>query len=147
MSVTNVRRDGGYIQNAEELTGPFGAALAEGKLIVQRCLDCSALIMYPKYRCPTCFSGNLGWQQVSGAGTLATFTILRYGPPSSFDVEAPYCIGVVKLDEGPQLMCRMHPGADGTWDHYVCEQRVNFVPADAAEVAERPAAWFSAALG
>lgn len=136
--------DTGYIQNADELTGPFAAALAEGNLIVQKCNDCAALIMYPKYRCPECFSGNLGWQQVSGEGQLLTFTVLRMGPPSTFQVEAPYGIGIVKLDEGPQLMCRLHPGADGTWDHYVCDQRVRFASADAVEIAERAAAWFTA---
>ncbi|HEY2834080.1 MAG TPA: OB-fold domain-containing protein [Sporichthyaceae bacterium] len=137
--------DTGYIQNADELTGPFAAALAEGRLIVQKCNDCATAIMYPKYRCPNCFSGSLDWQQVSGAGQLQTFTILRMGAPSAFDVEPPYCIGIVKLDEGPQLMCRLHPGADGTWNSYVCDQRVSFAPADAAEVAQRPAAWFTAA--
>jgi hypothetical protein len=81
---------------------------------------------------------------VSGGGQLQTFTILRMGAPSSFDVEPPYCIGIVKLDEGPQLMCRLRPGADGTWDSYTCDQRVGFAPADAAEVAVRPAAWFRA---
>ena len=137
--------DTGYIQNADELTGPFAAALAEGRLIVQKCNDCAALIMYPKYRCASCFSGRLGWQDVSGEGQLQTFTILRMGPPSTFKVEAPYAIGIVRLDEGPQLMCRLHPGPDGTWDSYVCDQRVRFAPADAAEVTERPAAWFAAA--
>ncbi len=145
MATADVLKDTGYIQNDTELTGPFAAALAKGNLIVQKCNDCAALIMYPKYRCPACFSGSLGWEQVSGAGQLQTFTILRYGPPSSFDVEAPYGIGIVKLDEGPQLMCRLHPGPDGTWDHYVCNQRVSFAPADAAEIAERAAAWFTAA--
>lgn len=134
-----------FIQSDTELTGPFYDALAQGTLIVQKCGDCATLTMYPKYRCPACFSGNLGWQQVAGGGTLQTFTVLRYGPPSSFAVEAPYCIGIVKLDEGPQLMCRMHPGADGTWDAYVCDQRVAFAPADAAEIVERAAAWFTAA--
>jgi uncharacterized OB-fold protein len=137
--------DTGYIQNEAELTGPFAAALAEGRLIVQKCNDCAALIMYPKYRCPSCFGGHLGWQQVSGGGQLQTFTVLRMGAPSSFDVEPPYCIGIVKLDEGPQLMCRLHPDAEGTWDSYACDQRVSFAPAEAAEVAQRPAAWFATA--
>jgi uncharacterized OB-fold protein len=75
---------------------------------------------------------------------LQTFTILRAGAPSAFDVEPPYCIGIVRLDEGPQLMGRLRPGSDGSWDHYACDQRVTFAPADAAEIAVRPAAWFEA---
>lgn len=137
--------DTGYIQNDTELTGPYSAALAEGRLTVQKCGACSALIMYPKYRCPECFSGELGWQDVSGEATLLTYTVLRFAPPSSFDVDPPYAIGIVRLAEGPQLMCRLHPGEDGTWEQYACDQKVTFSGADAAEIAERPTAWFTAA--
>ena len=138
--------DTGYIQNDTELTGPFAAALAEGKLIVQKCNDCSALIMYPKYRCPLVLQRQP--RLAAGGRRRARCRPSRscaYGPPSSFAVEAPYGIGIVKLDEGPQLMCRLQPGPDGTWDHYVCDQRVSFSPADPAEIAERAAAWFTAA--
>lgn len=131
------------INNAEQLTGPFGEALARGELIVQRCEDCSALIMYPKYRCPRCFSSALAWAPVEGNGELLTYTVLRAGAPSRFAVEPPYCIGIVRLDEGPQLMGRLHPAQDGTWEAYACGQRVRFAPAPADEVAERPAAWFA----
>jgi uncharacterized OB-fold protein len=39
-----------FIQSDVELTEPFYGALAQGKLIVQKCSDCATLIMYPKYR-------------------------------------------------------------------------------------------------
>ncbi len=134
-----------FIQNVEELRGPFVAALMQGRLMVQKCLDCSALTMYPKYRCPVCFSSNLNWEMVTGKGQLLSFTILRAGAPSAFDVEPPYGIGIVKLDEGPQLMGRLAHAPDGTWDHYRCDQRVEFFRVPAREIAERPAAWFTAA--
>jgi len=133
-----------YIENSEQLTVPFGEALARGELIVQKCNSCGELIMYPKYRCPSCFGNDLGWHRASGRAQLLTYTVLRFGAPSSFDVEPPYAIGIVRLEEGPQLTGRLHPGTDGTWDHYRCDEPVAFTPADAAEVAERPAAWFAA---
>lgn len=136
-----------YIENSEQLTGPFGEGLARGELIVQKCNSCSELIMYPKYRCPSCFGNDLDWHTTNGQGQLLTYTVLRFGAPSSFDVEPPYAIGIVKLEEGPQLMGRLHPGPDGTWDHYRCDEPVTFVPVDAAEVAERPTAWFAAPQG
>jgi uncharacterized OB-fold protein len=133
------------INNVDELTGPYAEALGRGELFVQRCADCDAKIMYPKYRCPACFSDNLGWVTVTGEGELQTFTVLRMGAPSAFAVDPPYAIGVVRLDEGPQLMARLHADDNGGWDHYACGQRVRFQPADAAEVAARPAAWFGVA--
>lgn len=133
-----------YIENADQLTGPFGEALSAGRLDVQQCNSCNELIMYPKYRCPTCFGNDLGWFTTAGKGTLQTFTILRAAAPSTFHVEVPYGIGIVKLDEGPQLMGRLHPGADGTWDHYRCDAPVVFKAVAAEEIAERPAAWFEA---
>lgn len=135
-----------FIQSADELKRPFVAALMQNRLMVQKCKDCENLTMYPKYRCPACFSANMGWAIAGGGGQLLTFTILRAGAPSAFEVEPPYGIGVVRLDEGPQLMGRLYPGEDGTWDHYRCDMRVEFrSPQGTAEIAERPAAWFLAA--
>lgn len=134
-----------YIENAEQLTGPFNAALSEGRLTVQECNTCGELIMYPKYRCPGCFGSDLGWKDVSGKATLLTYTVLRFGAPSAFDVEVPYGIGIVRLDEGPQLTCRLHANVEGGWDHYRCDAAVEFTPVSAEEIAERPAAWFSVA--
>ena len=133
-----------YIENAYQLTGPFSDALSRGELIVQKCNGCDARIMYPKYRCPVCFGNDLDWITSTGNGTLLTFTVLRAAPPSAFKVDVPYGIGIVKLEEGPQLMARLHPGPNGGWDHYRCDERVVFAPAEAREIAERPAAWFKA---
>ena len=133
-----------YIENADQLTGPFGEALSRGALAVQSCNSCDAKIMYPKYRCPVCFGNDLVWHTTNGKGILLTYTVLRAAAPTSFKVDVPYGIGIVRLEDGPQLMCRLHPGPDGTWDHYRCDEPVVFTPAEADEIAQRPAAWFSA---
>lgn len=127
-----------------DLTAPYYAALADWRLVVQRCNDCQALIMYPKYRCPGCGSADLGWATSAGVGTLHSFTVLRLGAPSGYEDDLPYAMGVVKLDEGVQLLGRLHPGADGTWAHYRCDGRVRFRPIDVAQATARPTAWFEA---
>jgi uncharacterized OB-fold protein len=126
-----------------DLSGPYYDALGSGTLQVQLCGDCGTHIMYPRYRCPQCFSSNLGWTEVEGRGTLQTFTVLRMGSPSGYEGDLPYALGVIRLDEGAQLLARLWPDQDGTWDAYACEDRVVFRSADAAEVAKRPAAWFT----
>ena len=128
-----------------DLTVDYYEALAKGQLVVQECGDCGALIMYPRYRCTECFSSNLGWRQVSGAGSLHSFTVQRMGAPSGYEGDLPYANGIVRLDEGPQLLCRLWPGEDGTWDHYRCDDRVTFRSADPVEIARRPAPWFTRA--
>ncbi|MGW5110646.1 Zn-ribbon domain-containing OB-fold protein [Nocardia sp. NPDC004123] len=108
------------------LTEQYYAALERGELVIQQCGDCAAPIMYPKYLCPVCGSTDLGWTPAAGGGTLHSFTIQRIGAPTGFEADLPYTLGVVKLDEGVQLLARLRPGADGEWDHYRCDMRVRF---------------------
>ena len=128
-----------------DLTIDYYAHLAAGRLAVQQCGDCGHKIMYPRYRCTECFSSNLGWSEETGEGILHSFTIQRLGAPSDFGAKGPYAVGIVKLDAGPQMLGRLWPGEDGTWDHYRCDGRVVFKPAGADEIVEHPAAWFSTA--
>jgi len=64
------------------------------------------------------------------------------GAPEGFEQDLPYAIGVVKLDEGVQMLGRLVPDADGTWASYACDQRVEFKATSPEQVAQRPCAWF-----
>ena len=46
---------------------------------------------------------NLEWREVSGKGTLYSFTDIHVAPPGFEDL-APYMIGVIELDEGVRMM-------------------------------------------
>jgi len=48
-------------------------------------------------------SPNFEFTQYSGKGTLQTHTLIT-APPSGFEAEAPYHIGVVDLEEGGRLL-------------------------------------------
>jgi uncharacterized OB-fold protein len=122
-----------------ELTDEYYAALGRGELVIQRCRDCSTNIMYPKYACPSCSGSELDWVLSGGTGTLHSYTVQRVGAPSGFEAELPYAVGVVKLDDGVQLLGRLHPDPDGGWDAYRCDDRVEF---HAAPDRDRPIAWF-----
>jgi uncharacterized OB-fold protein len=128
-----------------DLTVDYYASLADGRLTVQQCGDCGQKIMYPRYRCTNCFSSNLDWADDTGEGVLHSFTIQRLGAPTEFGADGPYAVGIVKLDSGPQMLGRLWPNEDGTWDHYTCDDRVVFRSAAADEIAQHPAAWFAAA--
>jgi len=113
--------------------------LARGELLVQRCEDCDKPNMYPRYACPHCQSEQLGWQRATGVGTLHSFTVVRTGSPIGFEGELPYALGVVKLEEGVQLLARLVPDDDGAWSDYTCDAPVEFAPSvgDGSSVA-----WF-----
>ena len=121
----------------------FRAGLARGELLLQKCNDCGKLNMYPRHACPHCQSLSLGWQRSSGRGILHSFTVLRAGAPEGFESELPYALGIIKLDEGVQMLARLTPEADGDWRGYQCDDRVEFEPAAAERVALRPCAWFA----
>ena len=125
----------------------FRAGLSAGDLLVQHCQDCGKLNMWPRYACPHCQSEHLGWFKSAGRGSLHSFCVLRQGAPEGHEEDLPYAIGVVKLDEGVQLAVRLEPQSDGDWSGYQCDDRVEFVAVDAAQIEKRPCATFRRAPG
>ncbi len=124
------------------LVAEFRAGLSAGELLVQKCNSCGKPNMYPRYACPHCQSEALGWQKASGKGVLMSYTVLRMGAPEGFEADLPYAIGVVKLNEGVQILCRLVADANGDWLSYKCDDPVVFAPATAESIARRPCAWF-----
>lgn len=106
----------------------FREGLAEGQLRIQVCDQCAKPNMWPRYACPRCQSEALTFQTASGQGVLHSFTVLRAGAPEGFEDELPYALGVVKLEEGVQLLARLVPDADGDWSGYRCDDVVEFSP-------------------
>ena len=80
---------------------PFYNACAAGKLVLQRCQSCGHVLFYPRTHCDACQSDQLVWENASGAGTIASYTVVRRGV--SADFEAPYVIEMIYLDEGTRL--------------------------------------------
>lgn len=125
-----------------KIVAEFRAGLAGGELLIQQCDDCGKPNMYPRYACPHCQSEALGWVRSAGRGTLHSFCVLRQGAPDGFENDLPYAIGVVKLDEGVQLLARLAPHGEDDWSAFQCDDRVEFVAVDAAEVERRHCATF-----
>jgi uncharacterized OB-fold protein len=124
------------------IVSDFRNGLAAGKLLIQNCEECGKPNMWPRYACPHCQSENLGWVESAGKGLLHSFCVLRQGAPEGYEGDLPYAIGVVKLDEGVQLLVRLEPNAPDDWSAYQCDDRVEFVAVDAAAIEKRPCARF-----
>ncbi len=82
---------------------PFWSGLIEEKIRLQQCDDCSAWVYYPRSHCPECLSSNLTWKEVSGEGTLYSFTVANQATAPQFTGEEPQLIGVVELVEGVRV--------------------------------------------
>jgi uncharacterized OB-fold protein len=90
---------------AMTLKGFFERAAA-GEITAIRCVRCTALSIPPREFCPSC--GARDWQTapLSGAGTVASYTIIRVAP-KRFAGEAPYAIAQVRLAEGVSVLARI----------------------------------------
>ncbi|MBW6464876.1 MAG: Zn-ribbon domain-containing OB-fold protein [Brevefilum sp.] len=85
----------------------FFTALETDQLIGSHCLDCGAMVVPQRGICPRCLGSNTEIVSLSGKGTLLAFTVI-YVPSlmmaqAGYDAKNPYCVGVVKLDEGPKI--------------------------------------------
>ncbi len=86
-----------------ETSRPFWDGLKEHRVRLQQCEDCGHWIFFPRAHCPACASRRLAWRDVSGEGTLYTFTVARVPTLPEFTDEMPQLLAVVQLDEGPHL--------------------------------------------
>ena len=95
--------------SARALPAPDNAALhywqsaADGKLVLQRCVDCGEFQFYPRALCAAC-AGETEWVDASGRGTLYTFTVIRQNRSEAFVRLSPYAVGIVELEEGVRMM-------------------------------------------
>jgi uncharacterized OB-fold protein len=72
-----------------------------GRLMTTRCEECGFRTHPPVPRCPSCYSERVAPSPVSGRGRVYSYTInrQRWNP----DLEVPYVIAIVELDEQPGL--------------------------------------------
>lgn len=87
-----------------EWNRPFFAGGTEGKLQLQRCLRCKALIYYPRLVCPSCLSPDYEWETLSGRGTVFSFAIVWRPNHPAFADQIPITLAIVELNEGPQMV-------------------------------------------
>jgi len=73
----------------------------DSELRIVRCTDCGYWIHPPSPRCPQCLGAEVEPQPVSGRGTVYTYTVNRRA--WSPELEVPYVIAIVQLDEQPDL--------------------------------------------
>jgi len=84
-------------------TLPFWRAAAEHRLVVQACAACGQMRHPPGPTCPACRAFAHRWQEVTGRGTVYTYTIVHQPFLPSLAAHVPYVVAAVQLDEAPSV--------------------------------------------
>jgi uncharacterized OB-fold protein len=89
----------------DELSAPYWAAAARHVLSVPSCARCGKLALPPGQSCPSCGSTDPDWayQEVSGRGTVRSWTVVRQSFLPGFDADLPFQLVDVELAEQPEL--------------------------------------------
>ena len=76
------------------------------------CTKCKTSYFPTRKLCPACRrKGSIATKMFSGKGTIYSFSEI-YAPPAGFELEAPYTIAIVQLEEGPKITAQIvapHP--------------------------------------
>ena len=88
----------------------YNEFLSEHKLMGTRCRADGHVFLPPRALCPESHD-DMEWVELSGQGKLAGFTIIYIAPSAmiaaGFDRKNPYCVGVVRLAEGPAISAQI----------------------------------------
>ena len=79
-------------------TNDFISYLEKGKVMGTRCKECGAVYFPPRSDCVKCLNSNTEWFEVTGAGTLLSFSELKYGPVG-FEDDLPYIIALLDYSD------------------------------------------------
>ncbi len=81
----------------------FARFLKDGHIMASRCKGCGFVSFPPRADCPRCLGAEFEFSEVSGAGSLVTYTRID-AAPAGFEEETPFVVGVVDLEETGRLL-------------------------------------------
>ena len=85
-------------------TRPFWDAAKNGKLVIQYCKDTGKPQFFPRPVSLANGKRNLEWREVSGRGTVYTYTVTYQNQSPGFREELPYVLAYVELEKGVRLL-------------------------------------------
>ncbi len=78
-------------------------------LVGTKCGNCGKVDFPPRAVCPDCGRKSVGKMvshKLSGKGTVVTHTTI-YDAPSQFDMQKPYVMAIIQMDEGVRLTSQL----------------------------------------
>ncbi len=98
-----------YHHAAGNIAKKFFCHLKEKKIFGIRCPSCKRVYVPPRFLCKHCFEKMEEWVELSGEGTLVSYTIVFYKKPIH-PLPSPFIYGIIHLD-----------GADTSLLHLISE--------------------------
>jgi uncharacterized OB-fold protein len=83
---------------------PFWDSLKAHAAEVQRCDECGKYRYVPTEICNRCHSRAATWTQISGLGSIYTYTVVHRAPTPAYQADAPYPIVHVGMEEGFRMI-------------------------------------------
>ncbi len=81
----------------------FAKHLKDGRIMASKCTKCGHVSYPPRADCPQCLHGEFEYSEISGKGTLLTYTRIE-AAPAGFESHVPFIVGVVDLEETGRLL-------------------------------------------
>lgn len=77
----------------------FWDSAQEERLIVQRCGECREFVFPPQDLCPYCWAEEPAWEEVSGNGSVSTYSTIYVGLNDDWEGHLPYTVAFIELEE------------------------------------------------
>lgn len=100
------RSDTAHLPLPDQDTEEFWRAASEHRLIARRD-GAGGVYHYPRHRVPGTLAASPGWADLSGRGTVYSFTVVHQAASRAFRDRVPYAVALVDLDEGPRMMTNL----------------------------------------
>lgn len=84
-------------------TAPFWDGLRQHRIRIQYSPSSDAYVFYPRVRAPRTLADDLEWSEISGLGTLYSYTVARRPVGPHFADAVPLLTAIVEWDEGPRF--------------------------------------------
>lgn len=104
----------GPLPAVTNLNRPHWDGLLEHRLLVPRCEGCGYVWLPPGPWCPSCWSRQISWQELSGQGTVSSWVRFHQQYYRTGPFEVPYAVAEVTLQEGPRLYGQLVDGVEPT---------------------------------
>lgn len=85
----------------DQWTKPFWDAARAHCLTAPRCAACGHFRMPPTPFCPNCLSQEIDWPELSGGGTVFSYSVVRRAIVPEMAGALPYVPALVDLDDAP----------------------------------------------
>jgi uncharacterized protein len=82
---------------------PYWGGLRRHEIWCQYSPSLDGYVFYPRVLAPGTLADDLQWRQISGNGTLVSFTVAERPVAPQFADAAPRVLAVVQWDEGPRF--------------------------------------------